>query len=67
MQIRSVGSALTHADRPTDKTNLTGAFCDYAHAPKNRKKKKRPLHSRGNDCKLTASKLPDRFTCSSVW
>jgi len=47
IKIRSVGAALFHADRQTDRrmdrqidmTNLIVAFHNFANAPKNRKKK----------------------------
>jgi hypothetical protein len=39
-QIRSVGVALTHADRRTDITRVTGAFHDNANVSKNIRKRK---------------------------
>ena len=34
-KVRPVGAALIHEDRRTDMTKVTGAFRDFANAPKN--------------------------------
>jgi hypothetical protein len=37
MKIRPVGAELFHADRPTDMTKLTVAFCIFSNARKSRR------------------------------
>jgi len=38
LKIRPVGFELFHADRRTDMTKLTVAFCNFVNAPKQRNK-----------------------------